>query len=130
MSQGGPDVFYDYQVVGEFTDNGLAAQINNPLNWLPENTYTVPPVVTRYDARGNPVKPTTLIPTTNPAGFIVQPPLALTTIAAARELVGDHFISAIRCARRGCRDSQSGELEAYSTGGRKRFTSKPACKWW
>ncbi len=96
ISQSGPDVFYDYEAVGEFTDNGLAAQINNPLNWLPENTYTVPPVVARYDARGHPVKPTVLIPTTNPAGFIVQPPLALTTIAAARELVGDHCISAIR----------------------------------
>lgn len=96
LNQGGPDVFYDYEAVGEFTDNGLAAQISNPLNWLPENTYAVPPVVARYDAKGHPVKPVTFLPTTNPAGFIVQPPLSLTTIAAARELVGDHCISAIR----------------------------------
>jgi hypothetical protein len=91
-----PDVIYDYEAIGEFTDNGLAAQINNPLNWLPENTYTVPPVTLRYDAQGHPVKSVTLFPTTNPAGFVMQPPLALTTIAAARELIGDHCISAIR----------------------------------
>jgi putative ABC transport system permease protein len=91
-----PDVIYDYQAVGEFTDNVLAAQINNPLNWLPENTYTVPPVTLRYDAQEHPVKPVTLLPTTNPAGFVMQPPLALTTIAAARELVGNQCISAIR----------------------------------
>jgi hypothetical protein len=96
LKPGGADAFYDYEAVGEFTDNGLAAQINNPLNWLPENTYATPPVVLRYDAHGHPITPTTFLPTTNPAGFVVQPPLALTTIAAARELVGDHSISAIR----------------------------------
>jgi putative ABC transport system permease protein len=96
ISRSGPDVFYNYEAVGEFTDNGLAAQINNPLNWLPENTYAVPPVVLRYDARGHLITPSTFLPTTNPAGFIVQPPLALTTISAARELVGEHCISAIR----------------------------------
>jgi putative ABC transport system permease protein len=92
----GPDVFYDYEAVGEFTDNGLAAQLSNPLNWLPESTYSMPPVVLRYDVHGRPVLPTMFLPTTNPAGFVVQPPLALTTIAAAKELVGDHCISAIR----------------------------------
>ena len=94
--QGGPDVLYNYEAVGEFTDNGLAAQINNPLNWLPENTYSVPPVVSRYDPQGHPVRATTFLPTTNPAGFLMQPPLALTTIAAAKELIGDTCISAIR----------------------------------
>ena len=96
LDPGGPDVFYEYEAVGEFTDNGLAAQFSNPLNWLPESTYSVSPVVLRYDVHGGPVLPTTFLPTTNPAGFVVQPPLALTTIAAARELVGDHCISAIR----------------------------------
>jgi len=93
---GGPDIFYDYEAVGEFTDNNLAAQFSNPLNWLPESTYAVPPVVLRYDVHGRPVSPATFLPTTNPAGFVVQPPLALTTIAAARELVGEHCITAIR----------------------------------
>ncbi len=96
MSPTGPDVFYNYEAVGEFSDTGLTAQIDNPLNWLPENTYAVPPVVLRYDARGHPISPTTLLPTTNAAGFVVQPPLALTTIAAACALVGDQCISAIR----------------------------------
>lgn len=96
LDPGGPDVFYDYEAVGEFIDNGLAAQINNPLNWLPENTYAASPVTLRNDAQGHPVTPTPFLPTTNPAGFVVQPPLALTTIAAARELIGDHSISAIR----------------------------------
>ncbi|MDQ6659419.1 MAG: ABC transporter permease [Chloroflexota bacterium] len=36
------------------------------------------------------------MPTTNSGGFVTQPPLALTTISAARELVGDHCINAIR----------------------------------
>jgi putative ABC transport system permease protein len=96
LKPGGPDAFYDYEAIGEFTDNGLAAQINNPLNWLPESTYTVPPVTLHYDAQGHPVTLPTFLPTTNPTGFVVQPPLALTTIAAARELVGEHCISAIR----------------------------------
>ncbi len=96
LKRGGSDVFYDYEAVGEFTNNGLTAQINNPLNWLPENTYSVPPVVARYDLQGRPVPATTFLPTTNPAGFLMQPPLALTTISAARALVGDHCISAIR----------------------------------
>ncbi len=96
FNPGGPDVYYEYEAVGEFTDNGLAAQINNPLNWLPENTYTVPPVILRYDAQGHPVTPATLLPTTNPAGYVMQPPLALTTIDAARQLVGEHCITAIR----------------------------------
>ena len=91
-----PDIFYNYETVGEFTDNGLTAQINNPLNWLPENTYAVPPVVLRYDARGHPIKPTTLLPTTNSASFVVQLPLALTTIDAAKSLVGDTCISVLR----------------------------------
>lgn len=92
----GPDVFYNYEAVGEFTDNGLAAQIDNPLNWLPENTYTAPPVILRYDAQGHSTTSVTLLPTTNAAGFIAQPPLALTTLAATRELIGDNCISAIR----------------------------------
>ena len=96
LNSGSQVVTYNYEAVGEFTNTGLAAQINNPLNWLPENTYSVPPVVARYDAQGHPVPPTTFLPTTNPAGFLMQPPLALTTISAARELIGDSCISAIR----------------------------------
>ena len=96
LGPGDQVVTYNYEAVGEFTNNGLVAQINNPLNWLPENTYSVPPVISRYDAQGHPVPATTFLPTTNPAGFLMQPPLALTTISAAKELVGNACISAIR----------------------------------
>ena len=74
----------------------MAAQFSDALNWLPENTYTSPPTVLKYDAQGHPVKPTTLLPTANPAGFLLQPPLALTTLAAAQRIEGNNCISAIR----------------------------------
>jgi hypothetical protein len=32
LDPGGPDVLYDYEAVGEFTDSWLAAQFSNPLN--------------------------------------------------------------------------------------------------
>ena len=90
------DAVYTFESVGQFAGDKLATQFSNPLNWLPENTYTVPPVILRYDAQGHPVTPTTLLPTTNQAGYIVQPPLALTTLAAAQQLKGDNLISVIR----------------------------------
>lgn len=37
-----------------------------------------------------------MLPTTNTAGYILQPPLALTTLSVARKLRGDKVISAIR----------------------------------
>jgi putative ABC transport system permease protein len=91
-----PTAFYYLDAVGQFTGDTLDAQFSNPLNWLPEKTYTSPPTVLRYDAQGKPVPPVNLLPTTNPAGFILQPPLAITTLAAAERLRGDHIISAIR----------------------------------
>jgi cell division protein FtsX len=91
-----PSAFYFLEPVGQFTGDNLEAQFSNPLNWLPENTYTSPLTVLRYDAQGHAVTPTNLLPTTNHAGFILQPPLALTTLAAAVRLRGDHIISAIR----------------------------------
>ena len=91
-----PRAFYFFNFVGQFTGDTLAAQFSNPLNWLPENTYTSPPAILRYDAQGQPINPTNLLPTTNPAGFILQPPLALTTLSAATRLRGNTPISAIR----------------------------------
>ena len=87
---------YTPQTIGVFNDQRLAAEFTNPLNWLPENTYAAPPVVLRYDAHGHAVTPTNLLPTTNPAGFTLQPPLALTTLAAAERIRGVHCISVIR----------------------------------
>lgn len=82
--------------MGKFAGDNLAAQFSNPLNWLPENTYTSPPAILHYDAQGHPIAPTTLLPTTNPAGFLLQPPLALTTLDVAARLRGNNVISAIR----------------------------------
>lgn len=82
--------------VGTFNASSINAQFSNALNWLPETTYAAPPVVLRYDAQGHPLTPTTLLPTTNPAGMLLQPPLALTTLTAAAHFKGDHLISVIR----------------------------------
>ena len=91
-----PKAFYFFDPVGYFNGNNLEAQFSNPLNWLPENTYTSSPAILHYDAQGNPTPPTTLLPTTNPAGFMLQPPLALTTLDVAARLRGNTIISAIR----------------------------------
>ncbi len=87
---------YFAEPLGQFTGESLSAQLNDPLNWLPETTYAVPPIVLRYDAQDRPLPPTTLIPTTNAAGFMLQPPLALTTLAAAEQIKGQQIISVIR----------------------------------
>lgn len=87
---------YSPQTIGQFTGDALAAQFSNELNWLPEMTYAAPPVTLKYDAQGNPVTPTNLLPTTNPSGFMLQPPLAFTTLQAARQMKGDNLISVIR----------------------------------
>lgn len=91
-----PQAFYFFEPVGYFTGNNLEAQFSNPLNWLPENTYASPPAILHYDAQGNALTPTNLLPTTNPAGFLLQPPLALTTLNIASRLRGNDVISAIR----------------------------------
>ncbi|HZU70000.1 MAG TPA: FtsX-like permease family protein [Ktedonobacteraceae bacterium] len=96
VQEQGVKAFYSFDPIGSFSGNNIAAQFSNPLNWLPENTYTSPLVTLRYDAQGHPVPPTSLLPTTNPAGFVLQPPLAITTLAVARELKGEDCISAIR----------------------------------
>src|SRR5579875_928778 len=91
-----PSAFYFFNPVGTVNGGSLGTEFSNPLNWLPENTYTSPPTVLRYDAEGQPVTPANLLPTTNHAGFLLQPPLALTTLSAAAQLRGNNIISAIR----------------------------------
>lgn len=87
---------YSPRLVGQFDGQSVATQYSNELSWLPEGTYALPPPLLRYDAQGHPVPPTTLLPTTNPASFTLQPPLALTTLAAAQRIKGDRLISVIR----------------------------------
>ncbi len=96
VSKAQQSTFYETQFVGQFTNTSISSQFSNPLNWLPETTYASQPVQLRYDAQGRPVPSTPIYPTTNPAGFTLQPPVALTTLAAARQMVGDNCISVIR----------------------------------
>jgi ABC-type antimicrobial peptide transport system permease subunit len=63
---------------------------------VPLETYFPPTVTLLYDEQQSPVEPRTLRPTLNPNGYIQNPPLVLTTLDAARELVGDSAISAVR----------------------------------
>ncbi|GLV60040.1 hypothetical protein KDH_68630 [Dictyobacter sp. S3.2.2.5] len=87
---------YETNFVGQFTSPSIAAQFGNPLNWLPETSYAAQPAQLQYDAQGKPVAAKDLQPTTNPAGFMLQPPVALTTMAAAQKIMGDKNISVIR----------------------------------
>lgn len=87
---------YTAQTVGHFDGNRLSATFSDALNWLPENTYTSFPTIRRYDGQGRPVPPTPLLSTTNPSGYLLQSPLALTTLAAAQQIRGPNCISVIR----------------------------------
>ncbi len=89
---------YEFQFIGQFNSEKLSAQFSNPLNWLPETTYVSAPNQLLYNAQGQPVKPTNLLPTTNPSGYMLQPPIALTTLSAAQSILGanKNIISVIR----------------------------------
>lgn len=64
---------------------------------VPLETYFPPTALLRYDEEGRSIlPPTELSPTLNPNGYIQSPPLLLTTLEAARELVAENSISAIR----------------------------------
>ncbi|HET8911425.1 MAG TPA: FtsX-like permease family protein, partial [Ktedonobacteraceae bacterium] len=83
--------------IGEFNAATMNAQFSNALNWLPEATYSAPPLSLQFDAQGHPITPTNIQPTTNPAGMTIQPPLALTTLQAATQVMGQRpIISVIR----------------------------------
>ena len=66
------------------------------LTAVPMDLYFPPTAILRYDENGVPVEPKVLMPTTNADGYLQPPPLALTTMEAARLLAGDDCISAIR----------------------------------
>lgn len=88
--------FLRYNVVGHYDPAEVAAAFAGQEAWLPEGTYQVPRAVARYDDHGRPRPAARLRPTGNPLGYLVQPPQALTTLTAARHLVGNAPISAIR----------------------------------
>lgn len=65
---------------------------------VPLETYYPPTVTLRYDPAGKPVPPQTILPTFSDTGYIVSPPLALTTLEAGARLsfAPEKPISAIR----------------------------------
>lgn len=88
--------FLQYEVVGGFDGVQVAEQFSSQSQWLPENTYLPPSAIARLDKDARPIDPTQLRPTANPLGYLLEPPQALTTLAAAEELIGERPISAIR----------------------------------
>ncbi|USG66381.1 hypothetical protein NDK47_03490 [Brevibacillus ruminantium] len=74
----------------------------DPLNELPMETYR--PALARLvlDKEGNPVNPPlSLKPIENPFGLLTSPPLLLTTLDGAAQLLGDKPISSIRLKIKG-----------------------------
>lgn len=97
--------FLRYQVVGSYDPSTVAEQFSDQSRWQPEGTYQVPSAVARYDGNEDPVDTAQLRPTGNPLGYLVQPPQALTSLRAARQLAGDAPISAIRVRLSGVDDA-------------------------
>jgi hypothetical protein len=96
VGQGSIPPYYFLQPVGTYNSEALATQFSNVLNWLPDSTYATSPALLRYNTRGQAVKPVQLLPTTSDTGFLLQSPLALTTLTVAQQLKGDNCISMIR----------------------------------
>lgn len=97
--------------IGVFDPTKLTIS-KDPLSQIPMTTYRSPTAKLMLDANANPVNPPkNVYPTINPADFLVNPPMALTTIDAATKILGDKPISAIRIKVKGV-DSYSKESEA------------------
>ncbi|MCX7855334.1 MAG: hypothetical protein N2556_05035, partial [Anaerolineae bacterium] len=67
-----------------------------PVNRVPLGMYIPPLATLRYDESGQPTEPIVIRPTFALTGPVPRPPLALTTLEAARLIAGDNCISAIR----------------------------------
>ncbi len=87
------------EAVGVFDIEALPKPAD--VNRVPLETYYPPVAILRYDESGRPVPPQTLQPTLNPAGYILSPPLLLTTLEAAQLIRGEKAISAIRVRVKG-----------------------------
>ncbi|MFN3763857.1 MAG: hypothetical protein ACK4WK_11750, partial [Anaerolineae bacterium] len=88
-------VAFSPELKGVFHIERLGIELE-PVNRVPLGMY-IPPVATlQYDESGRPVKPVVIRPTLAMTGPIPLPPLALTTLEAARLIAGDNCISAIR----------------------------------
>jgi len=71
------------------------------ISQVPLETYFPPESTMRYDEAGQRVAPTLVRPTLEPDGYMLSPPLLLTTIEAARILDGDACVGAVRVRVRG-----------------------------
>ncbi len=67
-----------------------------PVNRVPLGMYIPPLATIRYDESGQPTEPVVIRPSLTLTGPVPMPPLALTTLKAARLIAGDNCISAIR----------------------------------
>jgi hypothetical protein len=93
-SSGWPRVKMD--PIGVFDPSKLAIS-KDPLTELPMETYFPSRAMWVLDKDEEPINPPTeMKPLNNPYGFLTKPPLMLTTIDAAAEVLGDEVISAIR----------------------------------
>ncbi len=82
--------------IGVFDPQKLQVS-KDPLTELPMETYFPAKAQWVADAENNPVNPfTDMKPLNNPYGFLTKPPLILTTIEAAAQVLGEEPISAIR----------------------------------
>ncbi|GGP08514.1 FtsX-like permease family protein [Oceanobacillus neutriphilus] len=91
---------------------------SDPVTELPMETYRTPTAKHMLDAYGSPVNPPEQVTaTSNPFGYLMQSPTMLTNMEAAREIVGEEAISAIRIKVAGVKspgpESQS-KLEAIA----------------
>ncbi|MGE6258194.1 ABC transporter permease [Heyndrickxia sporothermodurans] len=69
----------------------------DPLTELPMETYRPATAELVLDSNDQPINPPKkLLPTSNPLGFLTQPPVMLTTLDAAEQSIGKKYISAIR----------------------------------
>jgi cell division protein FtsX len=82
-------------VQGVFDIEKLQHLIGDP-NQVPLETYFPPLAILKYDEEGDPVEPKALRPTLSVHGYILPPPMMLTTLDAAPLLKGEAAISAIR----------------------------------
>ncbi|MBC7228731.1 MAG: hypothetical protein H5T61_16110, partial [Thermoflexales bacterium] len=95
VDQEATSIGFSLELKGIFHLEWLAVGLN-PVNRVPLGMYVPPLATLRYDESGQPTEPIVLRPTVALTGPVPLPPLALTTLEAARLIAGDDCISAIR----------------------------------
>lgn len=82
--------------IGFYNPSKLAVS-KDPTTELPLDTYYTPNVNLILDSKGGPVNPPKKIsPTPNPFGYLLAPPTMLTNLEAARAILGEKPVAAIR----------------------------------